>query len=70
MTRGATGSCGYNQIKDSKAYFKNYYKINKEKLKRMRVKRLIQQKRNAEFVKKHQSIFNSGADAMAIGIGS
>ena len=53
MVRGATGSCGYNQIKDSKAYFKNYYKINKEKLKRMRVKRLIQQKRNAEFVKKH-----------------
>ena len=49
MTRGATGSAGYEQIRDKSTYYKNYYKNNKERLKRHKQKRIDQQKRQNKY---------------------
>jgi len=51
MTRGATGSAGYEQIRDKSTYYKNYYKNNKERLKRHKQKRIDQQKRQNDWLK-------------------
>ena len=51
MVRGSTGTSGFNQYGDKSAYFKDYYERNKIKLKRRRIKRIADKKREIEWLK-------------------
>jgi len=54
MTQGSIGTSGYIRLYNNKAYQKDYYERNKEKIKIRRQLRLIQKKRNEEFYEKNK----------------
>lgn len=50
MTQGSKGTSGYVRAYNEKEYQQDYYKRNKVRLARLRIKSKLQKKRNEEFV--------------------
>tara|TARA_B110000285_G_scaffold223112_1_gene278195 strand:+ start:87 stop:278 length:192 start_codon:yes stop_codon:yes gene_type:complete len=56
MTQGSIGTAGYVRLYDNKAYARDYYHRNKEKIKKQNKRRKEAKKRFIEFKKKQDEL--------------
>ncbi len=54
MTQGSIGTSGYVRLYNNKAYAKDYYERNKERIARRRIQRKIQKKKNEDYYNKNK----------------